>query len=135
MHRIVNNRGMDESRNDEIKSRILRRNEVRMKRNITSENRKMVWGKDKITHNNPVKEVRTKNKNDKERKKKKKKGKSRKPKLSDIKVGPGIQTLKGSEGIQHKFEQVESIWIPEECTQKMKKKTHRKISSLKSSGP
>ncbi|XP_050726809.1 triadin-like isoform X2 [Eriocheir sinensis] len=125
-HRIVNNKRIDDSRGDEnFTSRTTRRNEVRIKRNTASEDRKMVWGKDKITHSNPLKKVRTKSKNTKEKDKKvrRKKGKSRKPKLSDIKVGTGIHTRKGKGGKRYKFEQVESIWIPEECAQKMRKKT------------
>lgn len=125
-HRMVNNRRIDDSRDDEnIKSRTPKRNEVRIKRNTATENRKMVLGKDKI-----MKKVRTKSKNDKKKDKRRKKVKSRNPKLSDIKVGTGIHTLKQSEGKRRKFEQVESIWIPEECAEKMRRKTQSKISSL-----
>ena len=56
---------------------------------------------------------------DKDKKKKKKKRKHQKPQLSDIEVVLGHRTIR-----------VVSIWLPEECEEKMKQKTRSKVSYI-----
>ncbi|XP_045122377.1 proteoglycan 4-like isoform X2 [Portunus trituberculatus] len=96
---------------------------VRKKKVSTSKGRKDAKGKP--PKRGPQKE-NIKKKKEKKKKKKRKRRRAR-PRLSDIKVAVGFSTLNKMELNTLPLDKVVSIWLPEECAEKMNKRKKNKL--------